>query len=146
MLLFMFKYNSTKTKVFRISQCLGYEIQILTCKLDFDFSFPHRHWIPYSYIDHTWHVIHTTLTQELFFWGVIWAGGERREIVGCAFERHVGKWRNSSQIWPVETWDRNSSGKLGRQVTLLYTILMAKSVTELSSTSPAWLTPGPWAA
>jgi len=66
MLLFMFKYRITKTIVLRISQCLGYKIQILTCELDFDFSFPHRHWVPYSYIDHTGHVIHTTVMQELF--------------------------------------------------------------------------------
>lgn len=67
MLLFMFKYKITKTKVVRISQCLGYEIQILTRELDFDFYFPHRHWVPYNYTDHTGHVIQTTVMQELFF-------------------------------------------------------------------------------
>lgn len=49
----------------------------------------------------------------------------------------AGKWRNCSQIWAVETWDGNSSGKLGRYITLFHSTSMAKCVAEFSWTSPA---------
>lgn len=49
----------------------------------------------------------------------------------------AGKWRNCNQIWSVETWDGNSSGKLGRYIALFHATWMAKCVAEFSSTSPA---------
>lgn len=70
-----------------------------------------------------------------YSWGRIWAGGERRrEIVDCSCV--AGKWRMCNQVWSVEIWDGNSSGKLGRYITDFHNTLTAKCVDEFSSKSP----------